>query len=211
LVSVGFHIANVVLLFLILKKMTGAFWSSAFAAGMFGLHPLAVESVAWVAERKDVLSTFFALLTIAAYFRWTQKPGVWRYSLVIIIFAAGLLSKPMVITLPFVLILLDYWPIGRFKNEAGGKRFWAILVEKLPLLAMSAASAVITCIAQAKSRAIADIVSVPLMIRAGNALVSYVTYIGKMFYPTSLAVLYPLDVNGPALWQPAACLMLLWQ
>jgi tetratricopeptide (TPR) repeat protein len=217
LVSVGFHIANVILLFLILKMMTGAIWPSAFVAAVFGLHPLAVESVAWVAERKNVLSTFFAFLTIGAYFRYTRKLGLRWYLIVVFLFAAGLLSKPMLVTLPFVLILLDYWPIGgstglitgRF-GEVGGRRwFWRAVVEKIPLLLMSAASCVVTYMAQAESGAVRGIVSAPLGLRASNAIVSYVEYIGKIFYPASLAVLYPLDLKGPALWAASGGLVLL--
>jgi len=219
LVSVAFHIANVVLLFLILKKVTGALWRSAFVAAIFGLHPLAVESVAWVAQRKTVLSAFFAFLTMAAYFRYVRKPGfaeglrrggpgLWRYIVVIVAFAAGLLAKPMLVTLPFVLILLDFWPLGRF-DYAHHKRFWSLLVEKVPLVIISAVFCVVTYRAQVGAGAVADIVSVPLGLRLGNALVSYVGYIGKLFYPVPLAVLYPLDLKGPALWQAGVILVLL--
>ncbi|MFH1371265.1 MAG: tetratricopeptide repeat protein [Planctomycetota bacterium] len=206
LVSVGFHIANVILLFLILRKMTGAFWKSFFVAAVFGLHPLAVESVAWMAERKNVLSTFFAFLTIAVYFRYTKKPGFWRYLVVAILFAAGLLSKPMLVTLPFVLILLDYWPLKRFNSKFS---ILNSLYEKLPLLIMSAASCVVTYMAQAEGGTVADITAVPMNLRVGNALVSYIRYTAKIFYPASLGVLYPREVHGPALWQAGACLLLL--
>jgi Flp pilus assembly protein TadD len=208
-VSVGFHIANVILLFLILKEMTAAFWRSAFVAAVFGLHPLAVESVAWAAELKNVLSTFFAFLTLAAYFRYAKKPGFWRYAVVVILFAAGLLSKPMLVTLPFVLILLDFWPIDRFEQVKGLAWLRRTLVEKVPLLIMSAASCVVTYMAQAEVGTVADVAAVPMNLRAGNALVSYIRYIGKVFYPVSLAVLYPREVNGPALWQAGVCLLLL--
>ncbi len=206
LVSVGFHIANVILLFLILKKMTGVFWPSVFAAAVFGLHPLAVESVAWAAERKNVLSTFFAFLTIAAYLRYVYKRGVWRYLAVVILFAAGLLSKPMLVTLPFVLMFLDYWPLNRLNSR------FSILnsfYEKLPLIVMSAASCVVTYMAQAKGGSMAEISVVPMNLRLGNAVVSYIRYLGKIFYPVSLGVLYPREVNGPALWEVGVCLLLL--
>jgi protein O-mannosyl-transferase len=209
LVSVGFHIANVVLLFLILKRMTGALWPSAFVAAVFGLHPLAVESVAWVAERKNVLSTFFAFLTIAAYFWYTRKPGMWRYSVVVVLFAAGLLSKPMLVTLPFVLMLLDYWPIDRFGGLKGWRWFWRAIVDKSPLLAMSAAFCVVTYLATFNAGVMPDMVSMPLGLQAKNAIVSYIRYIGKLFYPTSLAVLYPLDANGCPLWKVILCVVLL--
>jgi Flp pilus assembly protein TadD len=206
LVSVGIHIANVVLLFLILKRMTGSLWPSVFVAAVFGLHPLAVESVAWVAERKNVLSTFFAFLTIAAYLRYTRKPGLWRYAVVVILFAAGLLSKPMLVTLPFVLILLDYWPINRFNSKSSVLK---LLYEKLPLMAMPAALCVVTYMAAMKAGAVADVAAVPMDLRVGNAIVSYIRYIGKVFYPVSLAVLYPREVKGPQLWEAGACLLLL--
>jgi tetratricopeptide (TPR) repeat protein len=209
LVSVSFHIASVILLFLILKKMTGAVWPSAFVAAVFGLHPLGVESVAWVAERKNVLSNFFAFLTIAAYFWYTRRPGMWRYLVVVILFVAGLLSKSMLVTLPFVLILLDYWPIGRFGGLKGWRWFWRAIVDKSPLLAISAAFCVVTYLVQAKAGAVTDMVSLPIGLRVSNALISYVRYIGKVFYPTSLAVLYPLDTNGYPLWKVILCLVLL--
>ncbi len=209
LVSVGFHIANVILLFLILKKMTGAIWPSAFVAAVFGLHPLGVESVAWVAERKNVLSNFFAFLTIWAYLWYSQKPGWRRYAVIAILFAAGLLSKSMLVTLPFVLILLDYWPIGRFVELKGWRWLWRAIVDKAPLLVMSAAFCVVTYLAQLNAGAVQDMVLIPLGLRAENAIVSYIRYIGKLFYPTSLAVLYPLDANGYPLWKVAGCFLLL--
>jgi tetratricopeptide (TPR) repeat protein len=205
LVSLGFHIANVLLLFLILDKMTGALWRSAFVAALFGVHPLAVESVAWIAERKDVLSTFFILLTILAYIHWTRKHGVRRYAIILVLFAAALLSKPMAVTLPFVLILLDYWPLGKFR-ENGIRR---LIIEKLPLFAMSIVSCVVTYIAQGQQRAISGFAVLPLDIRLTNALVSYIKYIGRIFYPSSLAVLYPFDIKGPALWEWLGCLSIL--
>ncbi len=209
LVSVGFHIANVILLFLILKTMTGELWPSALVAALFGLHPLAVESVAWVAERKNVLNTFFAFLTIWAYSRYAQKPGVRRYLLVAALFVAGLASKPMLVTLPFVLILLDYWPIDRFENLNGRRWFWRAIIDKSPLLAISAAICVATYFAQLTAGVMSDMVSMPLALQAKNAVVSYIRYIGKLFYPTSLAVLYPLDANGYPLWKVILCLVLL--
>jgi tetratricopeptide (TPR) repeat protein len=208
-VSVGFHIANVILLFLILKKMTGAVWLSAFVAAVFGLHPLGVESAAWVAERKNVLSTFFAFLTIWAYFRYSQKPGLSRYVMVAILFTAGLLSKSMLVTLPFVLILLDYWPIGRFNELKGLRWFSRAIADKAPFLALSAIFCAVTYLAQVNAGAAADMVSMPLDFRVSNALVSYIRYIGKIFCPTSLAALYPLDIKGYPLWQVIACLVLL--
>lgn len=206
LVNVGFHIVNVILLFLILKAMTGAIWPSAFVAAVFGLHPLSVESVAWVAERKNVLSTFFALLTIWAYWRWTLKPGVRRYLMIVLFFTAGLLSKPMLVTLPFVLILLDYWPLNRLNSKFS---ILNSICEKIPLLLMSVVLCVFTYVAQSKLEATADFTLLPLVQRIDNALISYVRYLGKIFYPASLGVLYPLRLTKPPLWQSAGALVLL--
>jgi tetratricopeptide (TPR) repeat protein len=209
LVSVGFHIANVILLFLILKKMTGAIWPSAFVAAIFGLHPIGVESVAWIAERKNVLSNFFAFLTIWAYLWYAQKPGLWRYVVIAVFFAAGLLSKSMLVTLPFVLILLDYWPMGRFGNSKGRQWLWRAIVDKTPLIAISAAFCVVTYFAQVNAGAATDMVSLPIGLRVSNALISYVRYIGKLFYPTPLAVLYPLDIRGYSWAEIGGCLVFL--
>jgi len=209
LVSAGFHIANVILLFLILKTMTGELWPSALVAALFGLHPLAVESVAWVVERKNVLSTFFAFLTIWAYSRYAQKPGGRRYLLVAALFVAGLASKPMLVTLPFVLILLDYWPIGRFENLNGRQWFWRAIIDKSPLLAISAAICVVTYFAALSVGTMSDMVSLPLGFRVSNVMMSYVRYIGKVFYPASLAVLYPLGASGCPLWKVILYVVLL--
>jgi tetratricopeptide (TPR) repeat protein len=207
LVSMGFHIANVILLFLILKSATGAIWPSAFVAALFGLHPLAVESVAWVSQRKSVLSTFFWFLTIAAYLRYSQKPGVLRYLIVMFLFAAGLLSKPTLVTLPFVMVLLDYWPLNRIRRP----QFSILhsLYEKLPLIVMSAALCVVTYMAQAKGNSVSDIITVPLISRAENILMSYIKYIGMIFCPTSLSVFYPFDLHRLAVWKTGGCLLLL--
>jgi tetratricopeptide (TPR) repeat protein len=189
--------------------MTGAIWPSAFVAAVFGLHPLGVESVAWAAERKNVLSNFFAFLTIWAYLWYSQKPGWRRYAVVAVLFAAGLLSKSMLVTLPFVLILLDYWPMGRFGGLKGWRWFSRAIVDKLPLLAISAVFCIVTYLAQVNAGAATDMVSLPIGLRVSNSLISYVRYIGKVFYPTSLAVLYPLDTNGYPLWETWGCLLLL--
>jgi protein O-mannosyl-transferase len=212
LVSLAIHIANVILLFLILKKMTAAVWLSVFVAALFGLHPLAAESVAWVSERKNVLSTFFSILMIWTYFRYSQKPGFCRYAAVAVCFAVGLLAKPMLVTLPFVLILLDYWPIRRFDNNNGVVWLRLALVEKVPLILMSVASCVVTYLAQAKSLAVMDMAAVPLSLRLGNAMTSYVAYIGQVFYPAALAAFYPLDLNGLKFWHvaaSAACILIM--
>jgi tetratricopeptide (TPR) repeat protein len=189
IVNVFFHVANTILLFIVLSRMTKSVWQSAFIAGLFALHPLHVESVAWVAERKDVLSTLFWLLTMLAYTRYAERPSVGRYFLTLVLFVLGLMSKPMLVTLPFVLLLLDYWPLGRLFNP----KFSAVrlLLEKLPLLILSIVSSVITFIVQQRSGAVADSNRLLLDERVINAIVSYLTYIGKMIWPTGLAVLYP--------------------
>ena len=209
LVSVGFHIANVILLFLIFKKMTRAIWPSAFVAALFAVHPLSVESVAWVAERKNVLSNFFAFLTIWAYLWYSRKPGLWRYMVIVILFAAGLLSKSMLVTLPFVLVLLDYWPIGRFGAATGLKWLWSATIEKVPLLVMSVALCVVTYMAQARTGTLPGTSMLPMGLRVSNALESYIKYIAMTFYPAKLAVLYPLESDGFDPMAVAGCFVLL--
>lgn len=187
LVNVFFHIANTLLLFILLNMMTKAVWPSAFTAAMFALHPLHIESVAWISERKDVLSTFFFLLAILAYVRYANKSKILSYIGIIIFFALGLMSKPMVVTLPFVLLLLDYWPLER--NET--KRWKYLIIEKIPLFLMSAASSVITFIVQRKGGAVSSEENLSIAVRLANACISYFQYIYKMILPTRLAVLYP--------------------
>ncbi|MCK4752067.1 MAG: tetratricopeptide repeat protein [Planctomycetes bacterium] len=179
------HIANTLLLFLVLRRMTGAIWCSGFVAAAFALHPLHVESVAWIAERKDVLSTFFWLLTMWAYVRYTERPGINRYLPVFLFFVLGLMSKPMLVTLPFVLLLLDYWPLGRFKNIKG------LIIEKIPLFALSAVVIYLSSSAIQHLGTIESLQSIPMKLRIANALVSYVGYIEKMVWPCNLAVFYP--------------------
>jgi protein O-mannosyl-transferase len=193
-----FHILNVLLLFLLLNWMTGRVWRSAFVAALFAVHPLHVESVAWVAERKDVLSTMFWLLTMLAYYWYTLKPEIKRYALVCILFALGLMAKPMLVTLPIVLILMDYWPLGRAEtfDTATIRR---LVVEKLPLFALTALSCVVTFLAQRKGGAVGSLERFPFSVRVENALVSYIAYLGKMIWPAKLAVLYPFPSNVPAL------------
>lgn len=189
LTNLLFHIANALLLFLLLARITKKIWPSAFVAALFALHPLHVESVAWVSERKDVLSTFFMLITIWAYVFYIYKPAFRRYLLVMAVFALGLMSKPMLVTLPFVLLMLDYWPLQR---SAGKRSAWRYLViEKLPLMAMAVASCVITVIAQHNGGAVQSVEEYPYNIRIPNAVVSYVMYIRKMFWPSDLCILYP--------------------
>jgi len=206
LTNVLFHIINTLLLFIVLKRMSNALWQSAFVAALFALHPLHVESVAWVAERKDVLSTFFWMLTMWGYVRYVERPGTNRYLLVVLFFILGLMAKPMLVTLPLVLLLLDYWPLKRFQfGQSGGGR---LVLEKLPLLALSAVSSVATYFVQQSGGAVEPLSVHPLTVRTANALVSYTVYMGKMIWPFHLAVLYPYPPTFPW-WQVAgACLLL---
>lgn len=195
LTNVLMHILSTVFLFLALCKMTGSMWKSAFVAALFAIHPLHVESVAWVAERKDVLSTLFWMLTMLGYAYYAEKPSVLRYLPVAAAFALGLLAKPMLVTLPFTLLLLDYWPLGRFarveiKRGVYESKWLPVLLEKLPLWAMAAYSARMTYEAQYGGGAMASS-SLTLPMRLDNAFVSYVSYIGKMLVPVNLSVVYP--------------------
>lgn len=208
-VNLLFHIFNTILLYIMLHAMTGAPWRSAAVAVLFALHPLHVESVAWTAERKDVLSTFFMMLTLSCYVRYARTPGYKTYLPIVFFFALGLLAKPMVVTLPFVLLLLDYWPLKRFgldisakplKDEANAtaKKMGRLLFEKLPLFGLAAISVVVTLLAQR-----AEIVTMqylPVSLRISNALVSYCGYLGKAIWPIPLTVLYPHPEFIP-LWQ----------
>ena len=183
LTNLVLHTANTLLLFWVLKSMTGALWRSAFVAALFALHPLHVESVAWVAERKDVLSSLFWLLTTAAYLRYVRNGGAKWYSVTLLLFALGLMAKPMLITLPFVLLLLDYWPLNRLTRYT--------IYEKLPFFGLSAASSIITFFAQRSAGAVASVALLPLSVRITNAFVSYLRYIEKTIWPADLAVFYP--------------------
>jgi Flp pilus assembly protein TadD len=291
LMNVLFHIANVLLLYGVLRRMTAAVWPSALVAALFALHPLHVESVAWAAERKDVLSTLLAMLTLWAYARYAARPAVARYALVFGLFALGLMAKPMLVTLPFVLLLLDFWPLGRFGYSTGGafvvwpdtagghngvppwragpplrsaivgappcgcpavmaghggrpqrspappRRIFDVagraaptvrcssaaaalrlVLEKLPLLVLSAASSLATYHIQQAAGAVMTEDRAPWQIRASNALVSYVAYIGKMFWPSDLSAFYPFT-TVPPVWEAvlaavalvAITLVVLWQ
>ena len=205
IVNVLLHAVNASLLFLVLRRMTGAFWRSAMAAALFAIHPLRVESVAWVAERKDVLCGLFWLLTMGTYWWYAQQTESWkRYGLVIGGFALALMSKPSAVTLPFALLLLDYWPLRR----TGQTSVPALLREKLPLFAMSAVSSVLTYQGQEETGAIQAFGSMTAWGYIGNALFSYVMYIGKTFWPARLAVLYPYDQVVPAGEVAASALLL---
>jgi len=197
LVNVLFHIANTLLLFIVFNRMTKALWQSAFVAALFALHPLHVESVAWIAERKDVLSTLFWLLTMLAYVRYVERSSAGRYILAIAFFALGLLAKPMLVTLPFVLLLLDYWPLERLSNPGFSIR--NSIIEKLPFFFLSILSSVITFIVQQKGGAVFEMDIVPFNVRLANVICSYFVYVEKMFWPVRLAVLYPYSINGISL------------
>jgi tetratricopeptide (TPR) repeat protein len=189
-----FHAANVLLLFLVLLRMTGARWRSAFVAAVFALHPLHVESVAWAAERKDVLSTFFWILTMGAYARYVEKPAGKWYGFAILFFILGLLSKAMLVTLPCVLLLLDYWPLARTKKNPEISISYLIF-EKIPFFALAAIMSVLSLFFEKSIGAMSLDEALPFSVRANNALVSYVAYIGKLFWPSNLAVFYPYSEN----------------
>jgi tetratricopeptide (TPR) repeat protein len=199
LTNVLLHGATTVLLFGGLFKMTGALWQSAVVAGLFGLHPIHVESVAWVAERKDVLSAFFWMLTLWAYAAYVRRPRGSAYVWVVASFALGLMAKPMVVTLPFVLLLLDVWPLRRVElREGWSTKVRSLLWEKVPMFALSIASSVITFLVQQRGGAVASGVRLPLVERLGNALIAYASYIGKMLWPLHLAAYYPYPRSLPS-------------
>jgi tetratricopeptide (TPR) repeat protein len=230
--NVLLHTATAILLFLVLRRMTGFLWRSAFVTAVFAIHPLRVESVAWVSERKDVLSGLFFMLTLWAYVRYAQgrssagsgrlsldpRHSTFDYYLVLVFFTLGLLCKPMLVTLPFVLLLLDYWPLGRLTGDKwplkkNGEpsslkpQLSTLLLEKLPLLGLAVASCVVTIVAQAK--AIMPIEHISLSLRVGNALISYAAYLGQMFWPAGLAVLYPFTARDAGVSAVVLSLVLL--
>ncbi|MGA2787913.1 MAG: tetratricopeptide repeat protein [Verrucomicrobiota bacterium] len=228
LMNALFHSANVVLLFAWLWRMTGARWRSAMVAALFALHPLHVESVAWVAERKDLLSTCFGFLSLFCYAGYVQKrskvagrepgakaasisstrSGSFDYILAFLFLALGLMSKPMLVTWPFLMLLLDYWPLRRFEPTTSKAResqadtrlptVWTLVREKMPFLFLSLASSIITVIAQANGRAVLSLKQLPFDERLGNALISYARYLGKMFWPVNLVMPYPFPEHWPA-------------
>ena len=194
LTNLVFHLANVLLLFAVMQQMTGAVWRSALVAALFGLHPLNVESVAWVAERKNVLSTLFWLLTVWAYLGYARKPGWERYLGMMGLLVLGLMTKQMLVTLPCVLLLLDYWPLGRLGEDwrEFRERLPGLLIEKLPLFVpVGVASALTILAARTGASAMATFEVLPLAARLENALVAYALYLKKMVWPTELAVFYP--------------------
>jgi Tfp pilus assembly protein PilF len=217
-----FHVANTLLLFLLLCQWTGSIWRSAFVAALFAWHPMHVESVAWVAERKDVLSTCFWLLTLHAYGKYAEAsrasdlpepPKRWAarrfYLLTLLLFAVGLLCKPMLVSLPLILLLVDYWPLRRIQLPFSGKNALPLLLEKIPFFLLAAASCIITFLVQKKEGAVQPLENLALADRSANAIVSYARYLGKLFWPTDLAVLYPFSRHLPPTEVLSAALLLL--
>ncbi|OGH57453.1 MAG: hypothetical protein A3G34_04395 [Candidatus Lindowbacteria bacterium RIFCSPLOWO2_12_FULL_62_27] len=204
LVSLAIHIANAILLFMVLHRMTAAVWQAAFVAALFAVHPLTVESVAWVAERKNVLSTFFWFLAVGAYASYAHRPGAVRYAAVAASLALGLMAKPMLVSVPLVLLMLDYWPLKRFESATVA----ALVREKIPLMLIAAGSCVVTLMVQ-KSYAAAAIDHVPLSLRLANAFVSYVKYIVLMFWPKGLTFFYPHPGNALPVWQVIGSVLVL--
>src|SRR5438128_2523356 len=231
LVNALIHAANTLLVFWFLLRTTHARWSSALVAALFALHPLHVESVAWAAERKDTLSTFFGLLSLIAYTRYAEAPSIRRYAWVAIMLALGLLAKPMLVTWPFVMLLLDYWPLGRFAavipseveesrrktskltprgpSSSLGMTIKKLVVEKIPLFALVAASAVVTSVAQSHLGAVRTFTEFPIALRLSNALVSYAKYLLLAFWPNDLAVYYPYTGTDIPAWQISGAALLL--
>ena len=219
--SVFFHCVNVVLLFLVLLRMTGAVWKSAMVAALFAVQPQNVESVAWISERKNLLSTLFWLLTMWSYVTYVRKPSVRNYLEVFVMMALGLMAKPMLVTLPFVLLLLDLWPLERLslgrkrsvpaaRQQSGTNNksqnvpamtFFRLLLEKVPLLALSIASSLVTLRAQRGGQAIASLSAVPFAVRLQNVVASYAIYLYRTFWPMRLAIIYPFRIQGLATTQ----------
>jgi hypothetical protein len=235
LTNLFFHLVNTILLFIVFRKMTGQVWESGLVAALFALHPLHVESVAWISERKDVLSTFFWILTMWRYAHWVKYGGSARYLVVLLCFALGLMVKPMLVTLPFVLLLMDCWPLNRLKWRNSIETFDSsktptletvpqkatfsrLIWEKTPLIFLSGISSVITFVAQQGGGAVLAFSSLPLKARLANALVSYVSYIAKMLWPQDLAVFYPHPVAisvwkivGAGIFLILATVLALWK
>jgi hypothetical protein len=228
--SIIFHALNAAFLFLLLQRGTGCTWRSLVVAALFALHPLNVENVAWIAERKSLLCMFFSLAMVALYARYVRAPRWTRYLTVVVAFAAALASKPMAITLPVLLLLLDYWPLRRFAAPSdvvilsGGRaeqrasaveeslstpRLRALILEKLPLFAMSAASSIITIVAQKRGHAVSDLVHLPLSERLANAVVATVTYARRTLWPNDLSYFYPHPGAGLSTWKVVAAVVLL--
>ena len=222
--NVILHLLNTLLLLGFLVRATGLFWRSIMVASLFAIHPLNVESVAWISERKNVLSTFFWILTLWAYLRYTLSPGIKRYILTLLAFLLGLLTKPMLVTLPFVLLLIDFWPLGRLRFEGetvrgtgisgdGNAALTAIsvarlVIEKVPFFILAVFSSFMTIRAAKFVGTLSTFDHVPLAYRLATAAVSYANYIGKMFWPRDMTVFYPYVPTWPA-WQVGGALLLL--
>jgi tetratricopeptide (TPR) repeat protein len=227
----GFHLTNIVLhaasaliLFRILVRLTGFLWRSALVAALFALHPLHVESVAWIAERKDTLSVFFGFLAVLAYVSYVERPDVGRYLLMAALYTLGLMAKPMLVTLPCLLLLLDYWPLDRYRESTPTSDLgqpaetaehprrqsmgW-LVVEKVPLLALAVISSALTLVAQEQGEAVSSIERLPMSNRVANACVSYVAYLEKMIWPDHLAAVYPLPRGAAPLWREFIAAMVL--
>ncbi len=214
--SVLLHALNAVLLFWLLARATGRLGASFAVAALFAVHPINAESVAWISERKNVLSTTFFLMSLAAYGWYALKPGLKRYLAIVVLFALGLASKSMLVTLPFVLLLMDYWPLNRFSSGKEEAAFsfsrapaFKLFVEKLPLFLISAADCIITVIAQRKAGAVTTFERFPFVVRLENAIYSYAAYLGKAFWPAHLANIYPHPGSTLAGWRVAAAAALL--
>ena len=219
--NVEFHIANTLLLFFILFMMTGALWQSAFVAALFAMHPLHVESVAWISERKDVLSTFFGLLSIAAYYYYVKQSSVKYYLLVIALLSLSLMAKPMLVTIPFVLLLIDFWPLNRFRLQRDFnlkpekkysdiiRRNFRIILEKIPIFIPVVISCIVTFFAQNSKGAVKPLQALAFKSRVANAFVAYVNYLFKTIWPHKLAVFYPHPENTLPSWQIAGAALLI--
>ena len=215
LTNIILHTLNTLLLFLLLKRMTRALWPSALVAALFAWHPLRLESVAWVTERKDVLSTFFLLLTLLAYLYYVTKPGAGRFILSLVFFVLGLLAKPILVTVPFMLLLLDFWPLKRLPPAAAAsgrvpapKAWLKVLAEKIPFLIFSLAAGVVTVITQHLAGGVMSLTKVPFSLRVANAIVSYADYLWMMLCPVNLCAYYPLPDRIPA-WTVMASILAL--
>jgi len=214
LMNLLFHVLNVILLFTALRMATGSPWRSAFVVALFALHPVNVDTVAWVAERKNLLSTSFWMLTTIAYVHYVRCPSIPRYCSVVLAFVLGLLAKPMLVTMPFVLLMLDYWPLERVLAVPGersgfrieGERIGRLMAEKVPLLVLSAASIVLSAMSMSDIGVSVTRELVPLGLRMKNALVSYPVYLGKLFWPADLTFFYPYP-EVVSLWQVAGALL----
>lgn len=226
LTNLLFHLANILLLFMLLNRMTGKLWNSAFVAALFALHPLHVESVAWVTERKDVLSTLFWMLTMWSYLYYVEFPSTKRYLMIVLPLTFGLMAKPMLVTLPFVLLLIDYWPLNRLQisgSHSGDERshhhwpvermrpasFLKLVMEKVPLIVLAAIASIITFLGQRAVGAVEHLSILPVGVRITNSLISYVIYIWEMLWPRSLGILYPFPLHTLLLWQGAGAGLIL--